>query len=301
MTTISFTAPIDLITSGASFSTCNKKCEYILAYEKATFEIEQKDGYLLFKPLFGSTSMIYNGTTYAIFDMRLYNGSPHNWDGAGADAELQIKHKSMNGTSTLVVCVPIKTTSSGKSVNDLVDAGVNYEPNIVYSASRLIPDAKYYTYTGTGQFNRAFKGLTYILFDVADALYISEQKLTDLVTIANSVDMTTEFGGGTDPRQSSSVRTEAIYLSANPPKSGEGMLDDIYIECKPTGDFGVEEVDVKSQSDKYSFNIGNPLNDQVLYTLFKVFIGMFVMLCILQLFKMFAEKVFKPKPSASTA
>ena len=294
--TDSFTAPINLISG--SFTTCTRKCEYVVGYKKSSFQIKIKSNHLLFKPLFGSATMMYNGTTYAVYDMRLYLGNLHEWDSSGCDAELQITHKTLNGNDTLIVCIPVMKTGSGPSVNDLIDPVYNADPSVEYDISRLIPNARYYSYNGTGQFNKSFTGITYVLFDKADALYISDTKFEQLgKTYLNGgiglrkIDFDTSDPVRMDSTNTTNGASQVLY-SSDVPKSGQGMLDDIYIECKPTGDEGEEEVD---KSSGYNFHISTALQNDIVQWLMKVIIGIFVLTCILRVFDSFSKKTLITK------
>jgi len=178
----SFTAPINLKTSGTNFTSCTRKCDYIVGYKQSSFGIKINKDNLQYKPLFGSSTMMYNGTTYAIYSMHLYVGNLHAWNGTPTSSsstkicELQITHKTFNGDNTLIVCIPVTTDGTGPSVNDLIDPVTSSDPSIDYDVSRLIPNKRYYNYSGTGQFNKSFVGITYVLFDLPDALYISDAK-----------------------------------------------------------------------------------------------------------------------------
>lgn len=284
-----FTAPINLIP--ASFSTCTRKCEYVLGYKKSSFQIEVKDNHLLFKPLFGSATMIYNGSTYAVYDMRLYLGNLHEWDSSGCDVELQITHKTLNGDNTLIVCIPVMKDGNGSSVNDLIDPVNNADPSVEYDISRLIPSANYYSYSGTGQFNKLFRGITYVLFDKSDSLYISKTKLEQL---SGGLKLTKIDFDNSEPVRMDSTDTTGgaapVQYSSSVPKSGQGVIDDIYIECKPTGDEGEEEVD-RNTSGGYNFHLSTAIQNDIVQWLMKVVIGIFVLICILRLFDTVSKKV----------
>jgi carbonic anhydrase len=287
-----FNAPINLQTSGVTFADCTRKCEYVLEYKPTTFQIDVADDNLHYKPVFGSTSMVYNGTTYSVLEMRLYLGSLHAWDGQTADAELQIRHKSLNGSNTLVVCIPIlnSDSSNGESVNDIIDPVTNSDPSVEYNISRIIPKAKYFAYTGNGQFNKSFTGITYVLFNKADALFISNNKINDLKFLLSSI--TPKFTSSqTDPRMDSSA-ANSIFLSTSPPKTSEGILDDIFIECKPTGDFGVEVIDKPTESILPTFRISPAMQNDIIIKIMKVFVAVFVIMCIFKMFNVFSAKAF---------
>ena len=299
-----FTAPINLKTTGATFTSCIRKCEYVVGYKKSSFEIQIEKDNLHFKPLFGSATMMYNGTTYAIYGMRLYMGNLHAWNGNPTSSsstkicELQITHKTLHGDHTLVVCIPVTTDGTGPSVNDLIDPVTSSDPSVDYDVSRLIPNARYYTYSGTGQFNKSFDGITYVLFDLPDALYISDTKYEMLVeeTMSGGLGLNPVIFDDVDPRMDSdSTGDLSVYHSADPPKSGQGMLDDIYIECKPTGADGEEEVDKKTGSGGYNFHLSVALQNDIVQYIMKVVIGFFVIICVLRIFDTFSQKMFVTK------
>ena len=292
-----FTAPINLVTTGETFGVCERKCEYVLGYNKSSFQIEVKNDHLLFKPLFGTATMIYNGTTYAIYDMRLYLGNLHAWDGGGSDGELQITHKTLNGDHTLVVCIPIMKGGAGPSVNDLIDPVRNADPTVDYEVSRLIPSARYYSYGGTGQFNKSFVGITYVLFDKEKSLFISDTKFDELedAYLSGGLGLTPVDFDGADGRMNSNASDAmSVLYSTGVPKSGQGVLDDIYIECKPTGDEGEEEVD-RPSSGGYNFHLSVALQNDIVQWIMKVVVGIFVIVCVLRIFDSFSKKVLITK------
>ena len=295
---IDFTAPINLITTG-NFTTCIRKCEYVVGYKLSSFQIEVKNDHLLFKPLFGYATMMYNGTTYAIYDMRLYLGHLHSWDGNGSDGELQITHKTLNGDNTLIVCIPIMRGGAGPSVNDLIDPVRKADPSVDYDVSRLIPNTRYYSYNGTGQFNKSFTGITYVLFDKTNALSISDIKFDELGDdyLSGGIGLSTiDFDDQDSPRmQSDASEASPVLYSSDVPKSGQGVLDDIYIECKPTGDEGEEAVDRTTGSGGYNFHLSTALQNEIVQWIMKVVVGIFVIVCVLRIFDSFSKKVLVTK------
>ena len=293
----SFTAPIDLITTDR-FAKCTRKCEYVIGYKKTSFEVTLESGYLLFRPLFGATSMIYNGATYAIFDMKLYLNSLHAWNSETTDCELQITHKTLNGQNTLITCIPVSRDGTGQTVTDLIDPLINVQQSFDYEPASLIPKARYYNYTGSGQFNKLFNGITYVLFDKADALFISEAKYNKL---KDDLELTeVGFANNIDPRMiSTDGDANSVLYSSGPPSSGQQVVDDIYIECKPTGEEGEEEVDkTPNTGSSYDYYVSTTVQNEITQWLMKVIVGIFVFICLLRVFDAFSKKILITKPSA---
>jgi hypothetical protein len=153
----------------------------------------------------------------------------------------------MEGTGAgkvLFVCIPIQvgdsTTSSGgeivsRIINTLTPANVplnNDQADAVrftgmYTLSNIIPkNAPYYTYIGNDFYSTTSKTNHYIVFTEENALKISSTANTNLKKMVKPIN---------SPVTSMPVNSPSKnMMGANATSSNQ-----LYIECKPTGDDGV--------------------------------------------------------------
>jgi hypothetical protein len=189
----------------------------------------------------------YNGIKYRPDGCIIYNSSFHTYSRQKSAGELIVYHSGMEGTGAgkvLLVCIPIQvgdsTNSSGgetvsRIINTLTPANVplasdNSEQASftgTYSLSNIIPkNAPYYTYIGNDFYSATSKTNHYIVFTEENALKISSTVRTNLQKMVKPI---------TPPVTNMPVNAPSKnMLGANATSSNQ-----LYIECKPTGDDGV--------------------------------------------------------------
>ena len=202
--------------------------------------------------------VIYNDTNYNIGGVYLIAPSIHTFNGGKADAELLIYHMNTNYTKQLMVCIPIKastkSTSESSTFFDLILGEVGqmapaqgqqtYFNNATFTLNKFVPMAPYFSYTGSNVISTIFQekcygqaGVTnptdidYIVFHVDDAISMTTQALNILKRVtpsAASINL---------PSIAESQNPGGIHYNPNGPISENGP-NEIYIDCRPTGDDG---------------------------------------------------------------
>jgi hypothetical protein len=254
--------------------------------------------------------VIYNDEYYNVETVLLFSPSIHTYNGKRADAELVIFHMNTTWTKKLMVCVPIKQSSTSTSDSAtfldmiMLEIGQNAPStgqhttynSPTFTLNKLIPMRPYYSYTGANLlWNPIFGGkcygvnqpadslgrpvepepfaaeIDYIVFHLDDAITMSPEALRTLQKVIPYPTQIQSIDQSYNPG--------GLYYNPNgpvPQSTGE-----IYIDCQPTGDDG--EILVAARMDSAGM-----LNNQMLkkiwnYTFMKIIVGALIMLMIWKL------------------
>ena len=243
-------SPIDF--SASSYPSCTATCKFEFSYaESAATVIKSKifDQQCILATYDTNSANIvtYNGIKYRPEICMIYNSSFHTYNRQKSAGELIVYHSGMEGTGAgkvLLVCIPIQvgdsTTSSGgeivsRIINTLTPANVPLASDSsdavrftgTYTLSNIIPkNAPYYTYIGNDFYSTTSKTNHYIVFTEENALKIKTTARTNLQKMVKPIK---------SPVTSMPVNAPSKnMLGANATSSNQ-----LYIECKPTGDDGV--------------------------------------------------------------
>ncbi len=275
------TAPIDLTRN--TDNVCNLKCAYSFAYAPTSLKITNQGNYLSFATDTANLPPVtYNDQPYHVQEARLYCKSLHTYAGQQADAELIILHTDAKSINSLLVCIPIKQSSTTTAVcaelfdfiltetqrtaNSKGQQTVYNSPT--FSLGKFIPLKPYYSYTGTLPWTPCNGEYSYIVFKKEDAITMSTQAYKLLMALIPSPNNITPHSN-----------PDGVFYNASgptPPNVGE-----IYIDCQPTGDDG--EVLVPAKVDTAGL-LDNKLLKRIFnFTLMKLLIGVLVMMIIWKL------------------
>ena len=291
-------APLNIIKNTQADNICNLKCSYKFVYAPTNLEILNKGDHLVWKvDEVNIPPVIYNDENYSVKEARIYSPSVHTYGTKEerADAELMIVHTNRRSTKNMIVCIPIKasstTTAECATLFDFIFAEVertaatkgkqtNYK-NPIFSLEKFVPRKTYYSYIGTLPWSPRNGSYSYVVFDIADAITMSAQGYMALTGKSkNGLSPVTgviyDHSILTIP---ASQNPEGLFFNPNGPvPANEGQ---IYIDCQPTDADG--EVLVPAEIDS-----GGMLNNELLtkmwnYTMMKIIVGALVMIAIWRL------------------
>ena len=260
------------------------KCDYSFHYPVSKVVARNNGNYLRFTTpnQKNGYSVKYNGDNYNVIEMRLYVPSLHTYGGSNVDAELQINHNSMNGMGNLMVCIPIVQGGSNGIIDKLVQdvsrkaptKNTSTEINLLsFTFNNIIPQKPYYSYNGSHPDNCSTL-FDYIVFKKEDSCTISSSNLKILSKIITTSNFSVQSPKG------------GVFYNSKGPNSMNDLGDDIYIDCRPTGDDG--EVIVKESKpvtfDGVNLNIFE--ND-----IFKIIIGIIGIFLVTTIVKMIFDKI----------
>lgn len=243
-------SPIDF--SASSYPSCTATCKFEFSYAESVATVGKSkifDQQCIFATYESNNSNVvtYNGIKYRPEVCLIYNGSFHTYNRVKSVGELIVVHSGMEGMGAgkvLFVCIPIQvgdsTTSPGgetvsRIINTLTPANVPLNNDNAdtarftgtYSLSNVIPkNAPYYTYIGNEFYSTTSRTYNYIVFTEENALKITATARTNLQKMVKPI---------RPPVSSMPVNAPSKnMLGANATSSNQ-----LYIECKPTGDDGV--------------------------------------------------------------
>ena len=288
------TAPIN-ITSKAS-GPCQQKCNLAFSYQKSDTSVENMGDYLkLSYDEAAIAPVTFNTKKYTVSEVRIYQPSLHQFDGVRADGEIIVVHTS--GSSTLLICVPIRvsnamTPSSStfkmivpKIAKYAVNSGDSAKLNIdSFTLNSLVPVTSFYSYSGTFPYPPCNGKVNYVVFPLTyeGAAGITSEDMQLLKkTISDS-----------PARISSNVD---FYFNERGPTKEKGAADDIYIDCKPTGDDGEVIIPVESESTAKITLSKEQIKKWMSNPLIIILVGALLMFIILKLGRGLFEKISSVK------
>jgi len=237
---------------------CDLKCDYNFTYHNSnsiatnmgtTIQISYEDS--------GIPPVTYNNVKYNVNAIQICYPSSFLYNGVNAAANIIIEHASIKDKSILAVVIPIVLsgeTSSGSSlISEVIQSVANSAPNTNenvtlnlegFSLQHIVPKKPFYT-TSIATF------ITYILYDLEDAIPISEATYDTLTKIvkANPSETPTEI----DNLPVDDIMP--LFYNSKGPNRFSSNDDDIYISCQPTGHSEEEkEVDFKKKNSTTTFD-----------------------------------------------
>ena len=250
---MSYNSPIDF-TSGTTYTQCSDTCKFTFKYSDSSCTVQkltsldQQCLYATYDAGNSSTNVVYNGISYVPFGCLIFNGSFHTYDKIKSPGELLIVHQGDGGAGagkTLVVCIPISVSDtpalseSGEIIDQIIktvpkaqvskndESSPQFGVKGLYNLSQVIPEnAPYYTYIGNAFYSTRSDAINYVVFTQGNVCKISQDAFTNLNDIVKK---------NKAPTTSMPVNTASLNsIGGNGSSSNQ-----IYIECKPTGDDGV--------------------------------------------------------------
>jgi len=202
-----------------------------------------------------NSPVLYNSVGYNVQEVRIYSPSLHSYSGSKTDAELIAVHSSATGTKPLLVCLPIKASSSSsnsaKLFQQIVSTMASNSPADSestevncdnYSLNNLIPKKPFFSYTATEPYQPCSTTVDYIVFspstynlDIAPATLA---RLTNIISKNNY-----------DIKQGPS-----LFYNEKGPGSGGAGGDEIYIDCQPVGSSNEQDTVVTDNGTATSFS-----------------------------------------------
>lgn len=251
-------SPIDLIK--AETKECDTKCSYQFNYNKSSLVGKNKKHYLEFKLQHNDKSSInFFNTFYYLEKFMIFRKSVHTLNGKERSAELVIEHSQVNNPSKkLVVCVLINIVNHNDSDLDfiiekmsLLAPNLNNEAVISYpsfSLNNVIPEEHYFNYKSNLFYSKNNNSLCYKKHDI---IVIDKELSINNKNYNNLIDLITKHSFPVNLME----KPDTFY-SKNKASLGIGVIgeNDIYIECKPTGEGDIktiqERIDIKTE-DKF--------------------------------------------------
>ena len=250
---MSYNSPIDF-NSGTAYTQCSDTCKFTFKYSDSSCTVrkftifDQQCLYASYDTGNSSTNVVYNGISYVPTACLIFNGSFHTYDKVKSPGEVVILHQGSGGTGAgklLLVCIAItiSDTSTLSESGEIIDQIIKTIPKAqvsksdessspfgvkgLYNLSQIIPEnAPYYTYIGNAFYSTRSEAINYVVFTQGNVCKISEAAMTNLNAIVKKINA---------PTTSMPVNTASLNsIGANGSSSNQ-----IYIECKPTGDDGV--------------------------------------------------------------
>ena len=253
-------SPIDL--NKAVTQDCDNKCLYEFNYIKSSLNGINKKTHLEFTLQNNDKSDVkFYGNYYNLEKFMLFRDSAHSLNGTKKQAEIVIEHSQINNPSKkLVVCILINVVNQNDSDLDFIiekmsllaprlnDSSPIKFPS--FSLNNIIPQDKYYNYRANLFYLYNNSGLCekkqdIIVFD--KFLTINTKNYNNLIDLINKNTFITQIDDAPD-----------TFYSKNNAVLGTGIMgeNDIYIECKPTGEgeqkVTQETIDIK-KDDRFLF------------------------------------------------
>ena len=256
------------------------KCKYSFQYPITKLIGKNNDKYIRLTSIERQETppVKYNNDKYDVVEVRMYQPSLHRYGGKKVDAEIQINHANRNGTSNLMVCVPIIAGNEDTDVNKIINEmskkaptkGMSTEISLsTFTLNHVVPKEPFYSYSGSHPDNCSSK-FEYIVFKKENGIQCSSvfKNLSKMITKSAHKMYTPK---------------EGVFLNANGPSYANDLGDDIYIDCQPTGSDG--EVIVKTPTPSVSWNFGNINMNFMDNDVVKIIMGIVLMLIIISIIR----------------
>tara|TARA_A100001015_G_C14844952_1_gene654059 strand:- start:51 stop:1046 length:996 start_codon:yes stop_codon:yes gene_type:complete len=242
-------------------NTCTDTCALTIKFydDSTKFTMSNKGDRLLFAPISINKSNVirFNSTEYMLKQIEIYKSSLHTYDNLTADAELIMTFVTTNNQSptTLLLSIPITSGISTLDISKTVE-------NLIIQANTKIPntDDKGITSYGVNLNNLVPKKIPYYYYKQSEnkgivAYYAFDIKLSNstmalfkrTVAYEHKIPLYSYAAG---------IR-QVAPVSKNPNGASEiaSSGDEIYIDCKPTGEEGKTEIKLEDKPDMISDEI----------------------------------------------
>lgn len=290
---MSCTAPLNIVRNRQTEKLCKLKCSYQFKYAPTNLQLFNVGVYLHLQPdEVAVPPVIYNDQNYNVSYAVIVQPSLHKFNGEHAEAELIVGHMNASGTNQLLVCVPIKssstTTDSSAAFFDLIIAEIKKTApsrgakttftNSTFSLNKFIPMAPYFSYKGTNMFrsicpdNAGGSEIDYIVFHEDNAITMG---LSAMKSLKSLIPYPQPFGTAVEESENPGG---VFYNPSGPISPNQG---DIYIDCQPTGDDG--EVLVPTRQETTGLLNNSILRELMSSQLVEIIIGAILILVLWKL------------------
>jgi hypothetical protein len=253
MTTCSSTAAPTNIDMSDIVGTCDLKCNFQMTYGNSACLATNKGDYISLS--YDRTTVLpvrYNLVPYYVSEVRIYIKSLHTYDRANADAEYVIIHESDSGAAPLIVCVPVRISTSisesTKIINSVLTTMSKKAPaasdstTVVmdnYNLKYIVPEKPFFTYTTNTPFQPCKGTVNFIVFSPDTfSCDISQSNYDILSKIVRINDYRPRNGA-------------KVFYNADGPNIGGASDDKIYIDCQPVGESVETEFVVKENKEPF--------------------------------------------------
>jgi carbonic anhydrase len=254
MSCLNPTSPIDINTQNVA-GNCDLKCAYNYNYQESSTIAKNMGNYIsLSYDSFSNPPVTYNTSKYNVSEIRIYTPSLHSFNGSKVDAEFIIVHSSNNGSSPLLVCVPIKKNNvssvSASLLDEIITSVSNNAPkeggvtNInldSFTINNLVAKKPFYSYTANLPYQPCNTQASILVYNISDHICdINASTLTTLKSVIQN-------------NPYNPVTTTPFFLNSKGPGSNVSS-DEIYIDCKPVGSSEEEEMVSKKSNNSNMIN-----------------------------------------------
>jgi len=266
---------------------CKLKCVYSFNYPVSNCVATNKKNYIsLNYDSSPSPAAKFNNDNYNVSKILIVSPSLHKFNGSVTEGEFIIEHTPLAGANTLFVCIPITTNSYSTKATTILETIIatvsNQAPaagettNIAiddFTLNSIVSMEPFYSYS---VLNKAH----FIAYGLKNSISINQQSLKSLQSMINTTNK-------------SSIPNEAIFSQTIDSKNGNTLPlfinstgptnstftgdDEIYIDCRPTGNSD-EMTDVTNirpgiKNDLTSGSImQNPVVAFIIYSIFTIVI-----------------------------
>jgi hypothetical protein len=194
----------------------------------------------------------FNENGYIVTNVFIFAPSLHLFENNTVDAEILIYHSPVNGGSNLIVAVPIYLSSNSNSgtilLEEIITGVAKNAPSSGegttlsisdYSMENIVPKKPFFSYNGqdvNGDYSY------WVVYGKSEGIPLSQSYLSSLQSIIKPF--------------SKDLTGENIFFNPDGPHQ-EKKKNDIYIDCKPTGN-SKNEIDVTNSNNGSSSTINIP-------------------------------------------
>jgi len=257
---------------------CDEKCSYSFNYRTSSnCNATNYGSYINFTyDKSTSPSIKFNNLDYDVDKIEIYSPSVHLFTNNNVDGEIIITHSSLSSGSPLLVCIPISSSSpvsdASKLLTSLVSAVVSTplyvnNPQISikvdnYNLNSIVPKKPYFFYTS------ANNDINVIVYGIDYSINLDKELITNLRTLI------------TPPENTAVPNSDTLYYNKKGPSSSTNGDDQIYIDCKPTGNSD-DTVDITNTKKKtpISYDLESLKSNKLLmYIIYSVVFVIIIML-----------------------
>ena len=255
---------------------CDLKCSYNFKYSESN--TTAKNNEVMITLTYDNSNIppvLYNNEKYTVSQIIITSPSIHTFNGAAAAAEILIQHTPVAGGPTLIVGIPIISSSESSTASNLIteiiqsvstnapSKGDSTNLNISgFTLQNIVPEKPFFTYT-------ANDNTEWIVFGIMYAIPLSSATLTTLSQIIKPFPLPTPGN--------------KLFINKSGPNSSGRMGDGIYISCQPTGS-STEETAVTYSTNTSSTDMSSFWDNSAVKTIIQIIIGCILFIGIFLLF-----------------
>lgn len=254
---------------------CDEKCSYSFNYKTSPNCNATNYGNYIYLTYDKRTisPVKFNNLSYDVDSIQIYSPSVHQFNDNNVDGEIIITHSSLSSGSPLLVCVPINSatpvTEGSNLLNEIVSAVITkplYKGDSQisvklenYNLNSIVPKKPFYYYTSTNSETNV------IVYGIENSIGLDKELINTLRTLI------------TNPENVVNLIGDSLFYNKKGPSSSLNGTDDdqIYIDCKPTGNSS-DTVDVEKSKSPINYDLNNLKSNKfvwyIIYSLLFVFV-----------------------------